>query len=90
MEFAKSSQAAVTSAGQERIMLKELFRRKSVERILRESEEGRMQSEHGGSLKRALGPVDLGRHGVAGPVERAVGPDDLEGPGQALAVRRAV
>jgi len=46
-------------------MLKELFRRKSVERILTESEQGRMQREHGGSLKRTLRTVDLTAFGLA-------------------------
>jgi len=46
-------------------MLKELFRRKSVERILTESEQGRMQREHGGSLKRTLRAVDLTAFGLA-------------------------
>ena len=35
-------------------LVNQLFRRKSVERILRESEQGRMEAEHGGSLKRTL------------------------------------
>src|SRR5687767_14211560 len=46
-------------------MLNQLFRRKSVERILRESEQGRMESEHGGSLKRTLRAVDLAAFGIA-------------------------
>jgi amino acid transporter len=46
-------------------MLNELFRRKSVERILRESEKGRMESAHGGSLKRTLRAVDLAAFGMA-------------------------
>jgi APA family basic amino acid/polyamine antiporter len=46
-------------------MLKELFRRKSVERILTESEQGRMQREHGGSLKRTLRSIDLTAFGLA-------------------------
>src|SRR6185436_8316593 len=46
-------------------MLNELFRRKSVERILKESASGRMESEHGGSLKRTLGVVDLTAFGIA-------------------------
>src|SRR4026208_2132602 len=45
--------------------LNELFRRKSVERILRESEQGRMESEHGGSLKRTLRARDLTAFGIA-------------------------
>src|SRR5215471_7212302 len=46
-------------------MLEELFRRKSVERILRESEAVRMEAEHGGSLKRTLRAVDLAAFGIA-------------------------
>jgi len=46
-------------------MLNELFRRKSVERILRESEKGRMESEHGGSLQRTLRARDLTAFGIA-------------------------
>jgi basic amino acid/polyamine antiporter, APA family len=46
-------------------MLNELFRRKSVERILRESETGRMESEHGGSLQRTLRARDLTAFGIA-------------------------
>jgi amino acid transporter len=46
-------------------MLTELFRRKSVERILRESESGRMETEHGGSLKRTLRVGDLTAFGIA-------------------------
>ena len=46
-------------------MLKDLFRRKSVERILIEAERGRMESEHGGSLKRTLRAVDLTAFGIA-------------------------
>src|SRR3989449_4917205 len=46
-------------------MLKELFRRKSVERILRESEAQKMEAEHGGSLKRTLRAVDLAAFGIA-------------------------
>src|SRR6185436_1742318 len=45
--------------------VKELFRRKSVERILRESERGKMEAEHGGSLKRTLRAVDLTAFGIA-------------------------
>lgn len=48
-----------------RIMLNELFRRKSVERILSESEKSRMESEHGGSLKRTLRVRDLTAFGIA-------------------------
>ena len=47
------------------MMLKELFRRKSVEHILRESERGRMEGVHGGSLKRTLRTVDLTAFGIA-------------------------
>lgn len=46
-------------------MLNTLFRRKTIERILRESEQGRMESEHGGSLKRTLRAVDLAAFGIA-------------------------
>src|SRR6476619_2526366 len=46
-------------------MLTELFRRKSVESILRESERSRMDREHGGSLKRTLRLVDLTAFGIA-------------------------
>jgi len=46
-------------------MLNELFRRKSVERILRESESGRMETEHGGSLTRTLRATDLTAFGIA-------------------------
>src|SRR5947209_19001922 len=46
-------------------MFTSLFRRKSVEHILKESERSRMESEHGGSLKRTLRTVDLAAFGVA-------------------------
>lgn len=46
-------------------MLNHLFRRKSVERILAQSEASRMESEHGGSLKRTLRAVDLVAFGIA-------------------------
>jgi len=46
-------------------MLQQLFRRKSVERILRESEREKMEAEHGGSLKRTLRAVDLAAFGIA-------------------------
>jgi APA family basic amino acid/polyamine antiporter len=46
-------------------MLSELFRRKSIERILRESEAQKMEAEHGGSLKRTLRTVDLAAFGIA-------------------------
>lgn len=46
-------------------MLSQLFRRKSVERILKESERSQMESEHGGSLKRTLRVVDLTAFGIA-------------------------
>src|SRR2546425_6736391 len=46
-------------------MLQQLFRRKSVERILRESEREKMEAEHGGSLKRTLRAVDLTAFGIA-------------------------
>src|SRR6185436_6149924 len=45
--------------------VKELFRRKSVERILRESERGKMEAEYGGSLKRTLRAIDLTAFGIA-------------------------
>jgi basic amino acid/polyamine antiporter, APA family len=45
--------------------LKPLFRRKSVESILKESEQGRMEREHGGSLRRTLRTVDLAAFGIA-------------------------
>lgn len=46
-------------------MLKALFRRKSVERILQESERGRMESVHGASLTRTLRAMDLAAFGIA-------------------------
>src|SRR5258705_2225572 len=46
-------------------MLQQLFRRKSVERILRESQREKMEAEHGGSLKRTLRAVDLAAFGIA-------------------------
>src|SRR5437016_32483 len=46
-------------------MPNQLFRRKSVERILRESEREKMEAEHGGSLKRTLRAVDLAAFGIA-------------------------
>src|SRR5262245_48297882 len=46
-------------------MLNDLFRRKSIERILRESEQSRMENEYGGSLKRALTAIDLTAFGIA-------------------------
>jgi amino acid transporter len=46
-------------------MLKDLFRTKSVARILAEAEQGRMESEHGGSLKRSLRAIDLTAFGIA-------------------------
>src|SRR3954468_8110581 len=46
-------------------MLADLLRRKSVERILKESEQSRMETEHGGSLKRTLRAVDLAAFGIA-------------------------
>lgn len=42
----------------------ELFRRKSVELMLSESEQNRMASEHGGSLKRTLRVRDLTAFGI--------------------------
>src|SRR5215510_3612449 len=46
-------------------MLNELFRRKSVERILKESKSESMETAHGGSLKRTLLAVDLAAFGIA-------------------------
>jgi amino acid transporter len=46
-------------------MLSQLFRRKSVERILQEAESQRMQAEHGGSLRRMLRVRDLTAFGIA-------------------------
>lgn len=46
-------------------MLQQLFRRKSVELILRESDREKMEAEHGGSLKRTLRAVDLAAFGIA-------------------------
>ncbi|HMJ65353.1 MAG TPA: amino acid permease [Candidatus Binatia bacterium] len=46
-------------------MLKDLFRRKSIERILSESEGQRMEAEHGGALKRTLRARDLTAFGIA-------------------------
>ena len=46
-------------------MLADLLRRKSVERILKESQQGRMESEYGGSLRRTLRAVDLAAFGIA-------------------------
>lgn len=46
-------------------LLAQLFRRKSVERILRESEAVRMESEHGGALIRTLRVQDLTALGIA-------------------------
>src|SRR5207247_7157049 len=46
-------------------MLDKLFRRKSVERILKESEREKMEAEHGGSLKRTLRVRDLTAFGIA-------------------------
>src|SRR5688572_6925503 len=46
-------------------MTNELFRRKSVDRILRESESQKMEAEHGASLKRTLRAVDLAAFGIA-------------------------
>src|SRR4026208_2221784 len=45
--------------------LNELFRRKSVEHILEESEKSRMESEHGASLQRTLRARDLTAFGIA-------------------------
>ena len=46
-------------------MLTDLFRRKSVERILKESESQKMEAEHGGSLQRTLRVRDLTAFGIA-------------------------
>jgi basic amino acid/polyamine antiporter, APA family len=46
-------------------MLKQLLRRKSVERILRDSEAARLEGGPGGSLKRTLRAVDLAAFGIA-------------------------
>src|SRR2546426_1154975 len=46
-------------------MLNELFRRNSVERILKESEREKMETEHGGSLRRTLRVGDLTALGIA-------------------------
>jgi APA family basic amino acid/polyamine antiporter len=46
-------------------ILAQLLRRKSVERILQESEQGRMESDYGGSLRRTLRAVDLAAFGIA-------------------------
>src|SRR5438270_13816677 len=46
-------------------MPNQLFRRKSVERILRESEREKMETEHGGSLRRTLRVGDLTAFGIA-------------------------
>jgi basic amino acid/polyamine antiporter, APA family len=46
-------------------MLSDLLRRKSVEHILAESEQGRMEAEYGGSLRRTLRAVDLAAFGIA-------------------------
>ncbi len=46
-------------------LLRQLVRRKSLARILSESEQGRMEAEHGGSLRRTLRVVDLTAFGIA-------------------------
>lgn len=46
-------------------MLKDLFRKKSIDRILSESEQSRMENRHGGSLKRTLTARDLTAFGIA-------------------------
>jgi APA family basic amino acid/polyamine antiporter len=46
-------------------MLKRLFRRKSVAHILKEAERERMESQHGGSLRRTLRVRDLTAFGIA-------------------------
>ena len=47
------------------MILNDLFRRKSVQRILEESEQGRMEAQFGGSLRRTLRAVDLAAFGIA-------------------------
>src|SRR5689334_2918586 len=47
------------------MMLSDLFRRKTVQRILDESTQKRMDAEFGGSLRRTLRAVDLAAFGVA-------------------------
>src|SRR5258708_30562460 len=49
----------------ERSMPHPLLRRKSIERILRESEQNQMERDHGASLKRALRVRDLVGFGIA-------------------------
>src|SRR5262245_2933543 len=46
-------------------MIRELFRRKSLEQILRESAREKMEAEHGASLKRTLRVRDLTAFGIA-------------------------
>jgi basic amino acid/polyamine antiporter, APA family len=46
-------------------MLNHLLRRKSIQRIVEESTQGRMEREFGGSLRRTLRAVDLAAFGVA-------------------------
>src|SRR5262245_13224955 len=46
-------------------MIRELFRRKSLEQILRESGREKMEAEHGTSLKRTLRVRDLTAFGIA-------------------------
>jgi APA family basic amino acid/polyamine antiporter len=46
-------------------MLNKLFRRKSIAYILREADEGRMNAEHGASLRRTLRTRDLTAFGIA-------------------------
>src|SRR3979411_3248798 len=46
-------------------MRSQLFRRKSVELILKESESQRMEAEHGGSLRRTLRVRGLTAFGIA-------------------------
>ena len=46
-------------------LLRQLLRRKSLARILGESDQGRMEAEHGGSLRRTLSVVDLTAFGIA-------------------------
>jgi amino acid transporter len=46
-------------------MLNDLFRRKSIERILQESSAAKMEAEHGGALRRTLRARDLTAFGIA-------------------------
>jgi basic amino acid/polyamine antiporter, APA family len=46
-------------------MLRELFRRKTVQQILRDSARGKMEGAHGASLTRTLRVRDLTAFGIA-------------------------